>query len=469
MLSKYRWLFFFLLFTVLIMLFLQWKQLNGPALLREEARQQFEIKHVKGKLIVNQTVENMDKGKYTILLPNSGEKFVINDQFVGNEKIYDIEVTGNMLEIQYEIRVPDDVRSFVLEDWYAVIDKFRPGETSLHIIELDATGGSWASNAVLSYESDQDHLNYYVFNTDTDDLFLYWQKEPLQYAYIKNKIPVFYEKGFKTEIVEDLVKILNKSNYHHVPAMIITESTEPVKHPLVVIFPPKTEKGKLMGSWVGQFITANAWNGQDEEKWVIPLLASFVTEQPPENPKLNEMYQEVGRHLTDDEMEKFRSSILNLDRRITSLSDIDRILGGTKGLQTTFFQDHQDSGTEVKELQFFTEQEIFVDGNGVGKKKIYFYKNSNYFPFQVLMESFGYRYKTISANEIIVSGSSAVYRFYDNKDFVYLNEEQFGILSLKDQPPFIKIHDQFYIQEQFLVEIFSLKVYNQNEKVIFFR
>lgn len=122
------------------------------------------------------------------------------------------------------------------------------------------------------------------------------------------------------------------------PAVILTEQINPLQSVSLIIEKPEIDRNVLSSIWMEQFLLSNIWAGKDEEKWVMNILAGIITEQPPTDEVKDQIYAELKSKLANNEISKFISSILQTDQKITSLAEIDQLLGRIKGLKTSFFK-----------------------------------------------------------------------------------------------------------------------------------
>lgn len=247
------------------------------------------------------------------------------------------------------------------------------------------------------------------------------------------------------------------------PAVILTEQINPLQSVSLIIEKPEIDRNVLSSIWMEQFLLSNIWAGKDEEKWVMNILAGIITEQPPTDEVKDQIYAELKSKLANNEISKFISSILQTDQKITSLAEIDQLLGRIKGLKTSFFQDIAIEQT-VGPLYFFTDEPIYVRNHKLENSRVYWLDDVYYFPIKPIVENLNYQFEQISESEIFLTNGKTTFRFYENKDFFLLNEEQYGLLTKDGKLPYIKIKNEFYMQEEFFRKIFRIEINHQNNQ-----
>lgn len=95
---------------------------------------------------------------------------------------------------------------------------------------------------------------------------------------------------------------------------------------------------------------------------------------------------------------------------------------------------------------------------------MYWLDDVYYFPIKPIVENLNYQFEQISESEIFLTNGKTTFRFYENKDFFLLNEEQYGLLTKDGKLPYIKIKNEFYMQEEFFRKIFRIEINHQNNQ-----
>ena len=450
---------------IIILVALQWTKLregtdkDGHLLVN----QQIEIVHDSGKLKIKQTIQNLANHTYLLDLPKAGGNFTFLNKELWDEKNKSIAIRDNTFTIEYEINTTPENQAFLLEDWMVHISGVEIAHTIVKISELTNMAGSWAAGAPMTYHEVLDQLQYYVFEKNGAHIPLYWQKEQLSYTYIKDKIPVYTDEKTDSHFLNNsIVSQLNDDK--EFPAVILTEHINPLHSVPLIIENPRIDQNILSSIWVEQFLLSNIWAGKDEEKWVMNILAGITTEQPPTDElRGGQIYAELKNKLTKNEILKFISSILQTDQKITSLAEIDQLLGRVKGLKTSFFQDIAIEQI-VNPLYFFTDEPIYVKNHKLENDRVYWIDHVYYFPIKSIVKNLDYQFAQISEDEIFITNGKTTFRFYDNKDFFLINEEQYGLLTMSDKLPYLKIKNEFYIQKEFFRKVFRIEINHQNNQ-----
>jgi len=449
---------------IVILITLQWTKLREGTNQDDHlsVKQQIDIVHDSGKLKIKQTLQNLKNHTYFLKLPEAGVNFTFSHMELWDETNKSITVQDNTLTVEYEINTNPDNQAFLLENWMIQMNGVEIANTIVKISELKNMSGSWAAGAPMTYHEGLDQLQYYVFEKNDAHIPLYWQKVPLSYTYIAEKIPV-YTVG-KTDshfLNSSIVSQLNREK--EFPAVILTEQINPLQSVSLIIENPEIDRNVLSSLWMEQFLLSNIWAGKDEENWVMNILAGIITEQPPTDEVKGQIYAELKSKLAKNEVSKFISSILQTDQKITSLGEIDQLLGQIKGLNTSFFQDIAKEQT-VGPLYFFTDEPIYVRNHKLENDRVYWLDHVYYFPIEPIVKKLNYQFEQISENEIFLTNGKTTFRFYENKDFFLLNEEQYGLLTKDGKLPYLTIKNEFYMQEEFFRKVFRIEINHQNNQ-----
>lgn len=462
---KTRSLFIIILSLIIIILTaFQWTKLKEGTIQDDHlsVEQQIEIVHDSGKLKIKQTLKNLKNHTYLLKLPEAGVNFTFPHMEFWDETNKSIAVRDNTLTVEYEINTNPDNQAFLLENWMVQISGIEKVNTIVKISELTNMAGSWAAGAPMTYHEVLDQLQYYVFERKGVDIPLYWQKAPLFYTYIGEKIPLYTDRKNDQNLLTSTIDLGLKHDKEF-PAVILTEQINPLQSVSLIIENPEIDQNVLSSIWVEQFLLSNSWAGKDEEKWVMNILAGIITEQPPIDEVKAQIYAELKNKLSNNEISIFISSILQTDQKFTSLAEIDQLLGRLKGLKTSFFQDIAIEQT-VSPLYFFTDEPIYVRNHKLENYRVYWMDDVYYFPIRPIIENLNYQFEQISEDEIFITNGKTTVRFYDNKDFFLINEEQYGLLTMREKLPYLKINNEFYIQKEFFRKVFRIEINHQNNQ-----
>lgn len=457
-----------LFILIVIFLFFQWNhyknndQEDGHSYSGQGVSQQIEVIHDYGKLSVKQTIKNLKNGTYIIEFPKNGANFSFVNMPTWNGKQKTISVTDQKMEIIYEINIGNENQSFVMDDWIVQIEGVKVKNTKVKISELASMGGSWAASAPLTYQKALEKLQYFVFEKSGSTCTLYWQKTPLSYSYLWNKVPLFMEGR---EVNKSMLSLNSEINqFKKFPSIILTSQTQSFSSPSLIIAPLNINQNKLTANWMEQFLIANIWQGSDEDKWAIKLLADIITQFAPQEEKMNLMYHEIVEKLSAEEMKKFKDLILNPGKNIQSLAGIDQYLGAVKDLHTSFFQENSTNKTFVP-LYFYKEKNLYVSRKKLETNRVYVINNDDYLPLKEIVENLNYKYGQISKNEIYVSNMQTSYRFFINKDFFFVNEEQYGLLSAEGNLPYLNVNNQIYVEKDFFSQVFHVEIIEDHDTI----
>ena len=207
--------------------------------------------------------------------------------------------------------------------------------TTIHIAVDKEVSGTWITAAPLVYNEELDHVRYFSFVSEDEEHFpLIWHKKPLSYMNYDKKVSVYHDGEIDKDQLSFLKKFTNDSDKKY-PIILLTDQMSPQWFPSLVIT-TKHEK-KLEQAWTEQFLLTNFWNGDEEERWLFALLATYITNIKPTS-ELQPYIKELQENVSDIEKQQLINNILRTKGFITA-EKMDDYLGKIKKMKTSFFKD----------------------------------------------------------------------------------------------------------------------------------
>lgn len=456
------WIFLLCSLIFSVVIYWQWTEFTVGSTYREinNIEQQIEIKQRADRLLISHTFYNVDGEDITVRYPKSATNFRC-----GNKQSRKCPQTLNIdhdnVNFRYEIQFDAHQNTSILQDWYVILEKMKTSLTTIHIAVDKEVSGTWITAAPLVYNEELDHVRYFSFVSEDEEHFpLIWHKKPLSYMNYDKKVSVYHDGEIDKDQLSFLKKFTNDSDKKY-PIILLTDQMSPQWFPSLVIT-TKHEK-KLEQAWTEQFLLTNFWNGDEEERWLFALLATYITNIKPTS-ELQPYIKELQENVSDIEKQQLINNILRTKGFITA-EKMDDYLGKIKKMKTTFFKRCLSNLGKPEVMYFTLDKPIVLHGETVLNEPAIVWNHHLYFPFEPVVKQFGFNFTHISNHEYYLTNGVDMYRLYRNRDFFIFNEEKYGFFLDQSIDPIIVVDEKIYVTEKVFTDIFHFGVIHLSDQV----
>lgn len=462
-----RVIFLILSLTLIAIIYWQWTDFTGKSTHSEiiDVEHQIEISHIKDRLLISQTFFNVRGQEIPVHYPESATNFKC-----GLEQNIDcpefINAKNKNIHFHYEIPFDPTQNSSVLQDWYVKFDNMNIKETTINISVDNELTGEWVTSAPLIYNEEMENVHYFSFESkDNMNFPLIWSKESLTYATIDGKVFIYSQgevNGNQFSYFKNFTHLTNKT----FPTLILTDNVPFESVPNVVVAGVNDRLDQIELQWTKQFLMDNYWSGKEEDRWIIDLLAAYMTDTEPDE-SLYPHWVELKSNLTDSEKKQWFALILQGDRHIDA-KVLDEYLGTIKNLETNFFEKCESDLGSAVDMYFTLDKPIVIHGEKQHNEYAIVKDQHVYFPFEQIVTEFGFDFKQISDSEFYLTNGVDVYRFYRNRDIFIKNEEQYGFFAKESIEPILDFDGEIYVSEKVFTDILDIKILKLPEEIFIY-
>jgi len=438
--------------VIFALLFFQWNSYEKTSGDRKRSMsQQITIKHSGNEILVTQVFQPLEEDSYQLNIPTGIE----NVKCQNDDCPKKLKPMNNQIQITYNIEQDDRNHAFLLNEFIS-IDNVLTEHTSMEIIESSKERGTWSSNMNLVSKDSMELIDYYLFENDGEATDLYWQKNPLIRSVTKEGFILYKSEPLKAS------RLLPNIDYQfsQMPAIIFSDFMKN-QQTESLIFVSNGEEEQLKSEILVSLIWAEFIPNEENGHIVAEVIAAFIENREPTLNHAKTMFHELKNQLTDEKRNQFLKHLFNQQHQnIRNVNTFDIILGDVAGGKTDFFKKNISTGS-FHPLLFVKEKDLYVRNQHLEHSLLYFDGQSRYYPFQTIMESLGYEYKILHENEVYVKNDIETYRFYFDKTYFILNEDEYGLY----ENPFKRIGESIFIREEWLARLFKVQVFESEKKI----
>ncbi|GIN19055.1 hypothetical protein J1TS3_01890 [Siminovitchia fordii] len=440
-------------------LIIQWKGYSSSkdaALLNID--QTLSLHHTHDEFVVKQVIDNLPEGKYNVRFPakakdidcQSGEEKTC--KWV-NERNSKIKINEEPLTFTYKLKAPKKVSGFLLEDWGVRIEEVPSMTTRIQLTEQNWRNGSWAAGAELAGKEKMEAIDYYVFESLGTPPPLYWQEKALvpteinqHLTFYSGRKPALNTSILKKIVPEEKLFVIMSS---HAKTMKETEN--------LIIIPENITEEKL-----ARLLLKRKLSLKGENEWLPDLIASAMSNTPAQNSKVEKMRQTLFSVLTEDQMERWTSSVLSAGPETISSEMLDELLEETAGIRTDFFQSNANMSIAFQPFYFLDKREVYLEGHKADDIKVLFQNDRTFISFIPLVKKLGFRVQgTSNSEEMIIEKAGDKFHFIYSQKLFAKNEQQFGF----QKNPFFIDRKDVYLDTAALAELFGLEVKENSHEI----
>jgi len=441
--------------TVVIfgLLFFQWnsyEKTSGDS--KRSISQQITIKHSGNEIIVTQVFHRLEEDSYQLNIP----KGIKNVKCQNNDCQKKQKPMNKQIQVTYTVKQDEHNHALLLKEFIS-IDDVQTEHTTIEIIESSSQRGTWSSNMNLVSKDSMDLIDYYLFEYDGEASDLYWQKSALTRSVTKEGFIIY-----KSEPLKDSRLLPNIDyKFSQMPAIIFSDLMKNQQTDSLIFVSNGEKEEQLKTEILVSLIWSEFIQYDDNGHVAAEVIAALIENKEPASTHAKSMFRELKNQLTEEKEKQFLNQLFNQQyQNKRNKNEFDKILGNVAGGKTDFFNKNV-STSSFHPLLFYKEKDIYVRDQYLENSIFYFDGQSRYYPFQAIMESLGYEYKILHANEVYVKNDIETYRFYFDKTYFILNEDEYGLY----ENPFKRIGESIFIREEWLARLFKVQFFESEKKI----
>lgn len=459
----------FILFASLIsgMLFWQWQAYSEANQTVEKPIEEVEtvvtIKTMGKDLSVTQTFTGLQDGKeYQISIPERAldwECIKENGEFC--ESFDDNPITflaeKGMLQISYFIPLENENHPFLLEQFIAQLTEYETLRTEIVIIDQERRDGTWIAGLPLRGTSEQEFIDYFVFEGNFSSPSLYWQPEKLLTGNGPYGVNYYFSSPMEAyPELPSLEKLINFSGM----SVIMTEAYhEKNGHGLLIVQPNITQ------DMLERKIVYNYFYHRDnellsEELWLLDVLTALITESDSHFDKGNLMIETLKGEMAEEPLQVFLHHVMV--EKSLSPQKMDKHLSTVLGKKTEFFSLNSKETNPFVPLYFVDDRKLMINDMVQENIRIIVTDFKNYFPFVETLTALGFEVKVLEDEEtILINKEGNHYRFFIGQNIFIYNQEDYGLLA----NPLTIFNGEIYMESGWLKSIFNIMINETEEEI----
>jgi hypothetical protein len=440
-------------------LFFQWNGfLSGSAEESDisEVNQSFAIEHIGNEFFITQEVDFISGSSKELMIewPEHAKNFSCMDDSgddclskENGEFFINVEKEEKQkLTLTYTLERQTSDGSLLLSGWYPALSSAIPLETTINIIEKTSRDADWISGYKNTKHEEMDFIDYYSFKGlgPPSDLLLYsgemnlhefekaniYSREKIKFNFGEN---VFNENGFVTVVIDDHLPSHETENF-----LIIGKV--PAQSTLLQKIKWGLEQQKYSASY--------------QERWLKELKASMVLQTVLGSPKTLKVYHELESGLTRDQFAAFRRLLMNDSSHLLKAGQIDSLLKHATNFTSSYFNDVSKNPEKEMPLILMESRTVVLNERPL-KGAVYIqYHQEELISLTELLQAAGIEYKYLQEDVIYATERGNSYRFYIDKDYFILNEENYGLLT----KPVQKVGSKVFMDVEWLEKLFEMEV-----------
>jgi hypothetical protein len=465
-----RFLFFFtfvMIIAIAGIIFFQWNGFlsgNAEASDISEVNQTFTIEHTGREFFITQEVD-FKSGKQknmTIEWPEDATNFKCmedngesclskeNGEFIlkiNSEEHSDVTIS-------YTLERQASKGNLHLNKWYPALLTAIPVETTINIVEKTYREGTWISGYKESKHKELHFIDYYSFTGSgaPSDLLLFsgemnlfengstriYSKENLDLTISDNRLN---KEGFVTAVIDDRFPARETENF-----LIANEDVS------------QTTLLKKM-DWA---LEQQNHSATYQESWLKELKANIILKSSYGSAKTMSAYHDLKTGLKETQLDSFRQLLLKENDNLLQVRQLDMLLKQATNFNSNYFKETS-YRTEDIPLILKAHQTVFLNDKPLMGVDLIQYKQKELISLPVLLQAIGIKYEFLQDDVIYALTGRSSYRFFVDKDYFILNEENYGLLT----KPVQKIDGAVFMEVEWLEKLFELDIErsNSNEEI----
>jgi hypothetical protein len=464
-----RILILFTLFMSIVIagiLFFQWNGfIAGSAEESDisEVDQSFTIEHIGKVFFITQKVDfkTGNQEQITIDWPDDAQNYQCLDD--EGESCLSKENGEFILQINREKHTANVTISYTLErqtsdgnlllkEWYPALLTAIPMKTTINIIEKTSREAKWISGYKESKQEEMHFLDYYSFTGKgpPSDLLLYsgemnllenantrvYSKEMAKFNFGDIGLK---DEGFVTAVIDDRFPASETENF--------------------LIINGDISRSSLLQK-VDWALEQQHNSASYQDSWLKELRANIIFKSSHGSPKTMNVFRDLQTGLTEDQFDSFRQLLLKEKGHILQAGQMDVLLKLATNLNSTYFQEISNTTEEIPFI-LKAPQTVLLNDKPLIDVDLIQYKQKELISLAELFKAIGIEYNFLQEDVIYAVKGGSSYRFYVNKDYFILNEENYGLLT----KPVQKIGSTVFMEAEWLEKLFEVDIGRSSSQV----
>ncbi|PKR86942.1 stalk domain-containing protein [Heyndrickxia camelliae] len=462
---KSSWKIAVCILTVILVsvIFFQWKSFSTQSReYQEKVKADISIKHQNNYFSIQQSIQHIRPEIYEVLLP----KNIISLKCIeGSHKECDwtgpnkskLKISSNTVTFTFRIPKVSSANDLLeLENWFIQLNKLNLDKINIQLSESQLQNGTWISSGNNISVKRLKFIDYYVFESNGKYPSLLWIKRKLLKASVNDWLTVYHDESVS---VPDLH--FNKINkwINQYPVSLYITTDKPTKQIGSLILLNKKDVSSLKPMVVQSYLKDRF---PDTKEWIRDIVTSSILGIPIGNNKEKAMFKQLANILSDNEMEKWISDIMDIKERKIQEKDLDILIQKASGWKTYYFQENKRPEEPLKPLHFYDPRMVFIDGKVENNLKIILLKGKRVYPIEETLSALGYTVKLSNkSSKIEIEKPNQKYIFDKNSHIFYFNNQKYGVLS----NPIIEMSQKYYIEENWLKQLFKVSIDNREKQI----
>ncbi|MGR3763743.1 hypothetical protein [Rossellomorea sp. NS-SX7] len=450
---------FVMVLAIAGILFFQWNGfLSGSAEVSRisEVNQTFTIKHMGNGFFITQEVHFVSGNQKEMKIgwPENATNFECVDEDGdrclskehGEFSIKVKEEENEKLTITYKLERQLAKGNLLLRDWYPVLSSAIPVKTTINIIEETARHAAWISGYKDSKHEEMDFIDYYSFNGSglPSDLLLYsgelnlYEDERVR-VYSKEKTNYnmgeaeYSDSGFVTVVIDDGIPAHETEN---------------------LLIMGKDQSQSILMQKVNWGLKQQKYSASYQESWLKEFMASMIMKSPQGSPKALKVYQELENGLTVNQFAAFRQLLMEERSTMIQAGRMDVLLKQATNFTSSYITEM--TKHKGKEIPFVLKasQTVILNGKPLNGADLIQYKRDELISMTEVLQAAGIEFKYLQEGIIYSIKGGNSYRFFIDKDYFIINEENYGLLT----KPVQRIGGTVFMDVEWLEKLFKMEI-----------
>ncbi|MCI1589742.1 stalk domain-containing protein [Heyndrickxia oleronia] len=468
--SVVKYLIFFLFIFIGSILYFQWHGYSSGQKKQEveKASQTITIEHNNRTFYIKQVIHPLSSGTYSIEWPSSLEnlKCIVGEKqqkcIWENENKSKLKVNSDRITFQYELKEKGNQVAFLLKDWFFKLSPLKIEDSKINLIEKQYKHGNWITSSNNTTIKQKKWINYFVFDYKGQASNLYWQNNELVGEKINDWLTIYHQKtinlpSINMSLIEKLIKKPNPI------AVIMTNSYPQTLLPSLLILNPNASPQEIEER-ISREVIRLTLTFKTKEEWMSDIIVSAQLNRAVGSNKAKKMYENLTATIGEEKLNHWVERIFSETPNMTS-EKLDQIFEKTTGYGTTFFLDNHIYEFPMKPFITFDPRSISVNGKEISGLHLYSYQDKKYLSFLKLAKALGYEIKNNEQEQTIIltSGENQFHFYLQGKTFTF-NGDKYGLLS----NPFFKLNQEYFIDINWVKQIFNTKISETNKEIQIF-
>lgn len=456
--KKVAVLSFFLLIPIVGILYYQWSGYgsltasDGP-----HSRQSITIRHYKNELNIEQKVEKLPEGEWSLKVPAGieglkcrVEKTDTPCDWKDKNKSRLLMAKDAPVTLTYRLATPNQPGSLLLEDWAIAVGDLKSKSIRIQLSEQTWKNGTWMAAAQMTGKKKLDLMDYYVFETKKSQPTLYWQKGEMTANKVSEHLTVYSPPDSRLN-----TKVLRKLTPEKPLFYVITEHAPDLKQKNSFLVPPgKTPDQHLIRTLWEMRMPAAEYGGPFTE-----VILSLLTEVSPDEQKDRKMAEAMRESLTKKQLEDWLHLVLHSASPLTA-ELLDSYLREAAGLKVDFFVNNHDTD-RFQPFRPLDGRQLYINGKKADAISIRLLHDRGYIPIVPLMRKLGYQMVgPDKGSQGKFKKDDTVYWFFYEEKIFYRNGKAYGFT----EKPFLQEKDEVLLDIRMLPDLLGIHMNEtQNE------